>query len=334
MSFYLIGIDYKKISLRQREALCRKQAEIRRYWQRHNPEASTVLITCNRIELCAFSETRQKPEIFTATFKEEFSPLFKDAYTFFGKEEISGHGLRLGCGLRSQLKGEAEILKQLELWHKKSDMAPELYNLWALIIAESREIRKASGLDRNSVDISDILFEDLKRQIPFNRKIKIMIIGTGKVAQLITENRRYRVDLLFVARKRRKEAEKFARSTGSKIILPFEIPGYIGGIDVIISATSSPHYILKLSHFAGMEKRRERLIYVYDLAVPRDVAPDIGKIGLVNLKNIDQLMSSFSYTDSSRLKQSLLLAERLIRKRIKEYGVVKDEKEDTHRHAA
>ncbi len=112
MTFYLIGIDYKTVPYEIREAAYRIQRHIIEYWRRSK---AAVLITCNRIEIYGVAPSRSEAKSLTEGFRHHFGNYFKDAYAYYGREEVFKHGLRLACGLESQLKGEIQILHQLEI---------------------------------------------------------------------------------------------------------------------------------------------------------------------------------------------------------------------------
>lgn len=318
MTFYLIGIDYKTVSYEIREAAHRIQRDIIVYWQYSSTAGRTaVLVTCNRIEIYGIALSRDEAIALTESFKYHFRDYFKDAYVRYGREEIFRHGLRLACGLESQLKGEIQILQQLELWVGSKDFPLLLRELWSPVIKEAKIIRAKSSLDNDTVNVANIVLNELQKNITFNKDTEILVIGTGKVATLIAEKRPEGVHLLFVARKRRSKAKRLADMTNGDALLPEEIPRRLVTVDAVISATSSPHYILFARDFIEALNVRSRPLYIYDLAVPHDVALDVYRIPFVEIQDLDDLARAFS--QNRNIARRLELAEELIQEKVHEY---------------
>ena len=318
MTFYLIGIDHKKASYEIREAAYRIQRDIIGYWQRSSAAGRTaVLITCNRIEIYGAAVSRNEAITLTESFRYHFRRYFKDAYLCYGKEEVFSHALRLACGLESQLKGEIQILRQLESWSGSGDFPILLRELWNTVIKEAGIIRARSGLGSDTVNVVDLVLNELQKNITFNGDAEILVIGTGKVAALIAEKRPEGARLVFAARKKRSKAKRLADMTNGEALLPEEIPGRLVTADAVISATSSPHYVLFGRDFIEALNARSRPLYIYDLAVPRDVAPDVYRIPFAEIKDLDDLARAFSQNED--IAGRLGSAEELAEEKIDEY---------------
>ena len=311
MILYLIGIDYKSVPLAVRESAYRLRQRIAEYWQRVNPGRVAVLATCNRVEVYVVGQNKDETLLLVERFIGIFKNCFKNAYIKYGETEIFEHGLRLACGLESQLKGEIQILKQLETWLDRENLPFSLKKLWEQIIAAAREIRKASGLDKDILDVAEIIFDDLKRYMPFKKYIEIVVIGTGKIASLIANKKPESVHLIFVAHKKWLKAIRLAYLTGAETLSRQEMATRLITADAVISASSSPHYTLTLDDIAKLAGKRERTLYIYDVAIPRDVSPDVNKVSFVKTKNLDELAGVF-YKRNPVLGRHLELAEELI----------------------
>ena len=140
---------------------------------------------------------------------------------------------------------------------------------------------------------------------------EIVIIGTGKIAELFARHRPSKAHITFVAHKNYQKAETLAKYSGGETLPLQDLPRIITKAAAVISATSSPHYILKKEHFNNYPVRRERPLYVYDLAIPRDAEPEIGAIAGVLLQNLDDLGHIFSRYNEFR-RERVELASRLI----------------------
>jgi len=327
MTFYLIGIDYRTAPIEVREAAYRLRKEIIRYWQSANPGRVAVLVTCNRLEIYGIANNLYEASKLYRSFKVCFENISEYTHLLYGRDEILRHGLRLVCGLKSQIRGEFQIMEQLETWFRKDDFPEALKDIWGYILKMGAIIRRQAGLDKDRViDASDLVFNDLSQNICLSEDTKIMVIGTGKVASLIAHRKDRIGHLIFVARKKRVEAESLANISGGEALLRQDMPAYLNTIDAIISATSSPHYVLTMKSFAEALNRRSKVLYVYDLALPRDVSPEVDNLPFVRMRNLDDLTTDFSKRKSD-IDKSLAITTKLIEDKIVEYKEHIDVKE-------
>jgi glutamyl-tRNA reductase len=317
MISYLIGIDYKTVPRNIREETYRLRRGIIEYWEKINPGKTAVLSTCNRIEIYAAADSYEKAIVQVEAFQELFKRQFKNAYVYYG-EEVVRHGLRLACGLESQLKGEYQILRQLEAWSDDEDFPVSFSEIWKHILTEAKGIRARTGLGKDVVDVASILYDELQKDVSFKGNAEVLIIGTGKIAELLAYKKPHWAHLCFVARKKLSKAKRLVDLAGGEALLPADMPARLITADAVISATSSPHYTLTLRHFNKALLRRKNKLYIYDVAMPSDVAPDIKKIQFVKLRNLDYLTLNFS-KKNYYIAENINLAARLIEKKVFEY---------------
>ena len=124
-----------------------------------------------------------------------------------------------------------------------------------------------------------------------------------------------------------------AELVSGEIVLPEDVPNHLMAVDAVISATSSPHYILKNKHFDKALNTRRHPLYIYDLAVPRDVHPDVRSVPFVRLRNLDGLAKSFS-EETNRASSRIAIASELIEEAVRKYRRTANVPEYTHRYAA
>ncbi len=332
MTFYLIGIDHNRVDLNIRECANRSRKEMEKHVEEALRGRGVLLSTCNRIELYGVADDELQAAQDIELFRETFLSYFKNAYTFIGQEQVFKYSLSLACGLRSQLKGESQILTQLETWISKEDFPEPLSGLWRDVIDMAKKVRHRSGLDKVEIDIARLACNDLASHGFDKDSATIMIIGTGKVAQLIVNARPLFSHLVFVAHKRRLRAERLARVSNGEVISHDRLPGFLTCVDAVICATSSPHYILNKAHFKEALKVRKRELYIYDLAVPRDLSPDLkGLPGLI-IKDMDILVKDY-YRRDDKINKQLALAQRIIESLSRGYKDADYKDQDKHRYA-
>jgi glutamyl-tRNA reductase len=241
-------------------------------------------------------------------FEEAFTQFRGRSYFEYGNEQVFMHGLRLAAGLASQLKGEAQILGQLEHWLGQECFPGTLRQLWQEAIAGARLIRQRALLEEININIANVILEDLMRLIPRKKALKIIILGTGKVAGLFSQQNSAESKLYFVSHKNRSRAEELACWSAGTVISFQDLTYLLPQADALISAASCPHFLLRKDDVARMH--RKQVLYIYDLALPRNIAPEVAVVEKILLRNLDDL-SLLCKDHNAKIASWLSLAERL-----------------------
>ncbi|NQT33336.1 MAG: hypothetical protein HQ594_06680 [Candidatus Omnitrophica bacterium] len=305
MTFYLIGIDHKTVRLSVREGAHKVRRRIERFLREDMEGKASILFTCNRVEVYGIGEDFLEAKENISLICEAFPEVFKDAYTEYGTHKVLVHALRLAIGLESQLLGEKEIMKQLKSWTGKGELNQHLKVMWGKVLKGAEVIRRATGLEGES-NIARIVMEDISGKLSSNGKTAIAIIGTGKVAELFAKENNGLYDLYFIARKKHSKARRLAKLSGGSAEVKEDLLDAIGSVDVLISATSSPHYVLKKRELLSALKKRNKAFYIYDLAVPRDIEPDVWDTNGLYLDDIDTLSPKFRKEGDKFLHEAAL----------------------------
>ncbi len=316
MNFYLIGVDYQSAKIKIREKLLGLRRQVESFWQdKGRPFA--VLSTCNRFEIYSVS-----PDVLTALrerndFYEKFS-LWGKSYFLSGKINVFRHILRLMSGLESQLKGEAQILQQMVSLLASREFPGIFKEIWHKALIEAIDIRMLSGLENKEHNIADLIFKDLRKKYP-EVNSEVIIAGTGNIAKLFAQQKPRGLRLNFVSTKHRLRAKKLAEDFGAKAIGFKELPvRLVDDADFLITATLSPHFILKEADLSKIISRRLSPLYIYDLALPRAVEPEIRSLKNIILQDLDNLIPLFEI-ENLKLQEELKKAECLIEERVKQY---------------
>lgn len=309
MNFYYLGIDHKRTSLEKREEAYRMREEIE-FFCRHMMTDAAALFTCNRIEVYGVAESEKDAVRDIGLFRDRFPNFYREAYVEYSTRGALRHSLRLATGLESQLIGEKEILKQLRSWSKRLSSNSQLRYFWDKVILNARKIRMTSGFNQVNADIAKIVLKEL------SESKKIVVVGTGKVADLFAENNTNGIEMIFVARKKHKKAKQLARKASGSAVLVDHLSEEARDADILVSATSSPHYVISLEQMFEISRSRRKDLYIFDLAVPRDIEPGAGNIPGIFIKNIDDLITNFD-NHNVKLLPRIKRAELLIEKEIK-----------------
>lgn len=324
MHLFLIGIDYRGASLKQREAAFRSRRAISDFWEDQQGLDVALLATCNRLEVYVQSESIIKSLQAVSRFRLQFRQEFLGSYLYIGTQAVFTHLLRLACGLESQLKGERQILSQLESWSTSVRIPLALSALLQHALAEASNIRGVAGLNSVDFTIAQAVAEDAKEYLGTLQGKEIVILGTGKVAGLFCQGDFGKSRLYFLSRRNIQRAQQFASQAGAGWGSWDELPRHLLSADLLVGATTSPHVVLRQAQIAPIIARRQSRLLMYDLAMPRDFDPAISKLPGVLLKDMGALAPEFEAAGQA-IHRELAIAEYLCTERSSAYNKEYDE---------
>ncbi|RJP29600.1 MAG: hypothetical protein C4533_01000 [Candidatus Omnitrophota bacterium] len=311
MDFYLIGVDYRSASLEKREEVYKKRHLLEAFLKDGFGGRAAVIFTCNRIEIYGVAEGLSQAEQDVKRLHFSYGNFFENGYNKLGEKEVFLHALRLASGLESQLKGEAQILDQLESWCLQGPLPYALRQLLSEALILSGQIRLKSGLYGHADNIAGLVIRQLS-VLPMRKdKFKIALLGTGKVAELFSRLPFDNIFISFVAHKNLSKARYLAGECRGGVSSFADLPYLLLDVDALVAATASPHFVLREDHFISSIEKRTSPLYIYDLALPRDIDPKVSKLKNVILRNQDDLKAEFE-EHNRRLNRKISLAERLI----------------------
>ncbi|MDP3981753.1 MAG: glutamyl-tRNA reductase [Chlamydiota bacterium] len=302
MNITAIGINHKTASVEIREKLAFSDDAACVFLDHikntaFSPEA-IILSTCNRVELYCLSE-RDIPEQELAKIFSGFHGLddqvLKDKLYFFHSSHAVEHLFRVASGLDSMVLGEKEILGQVKrayaLAQERGSTGTILNNLFQKSFNVAKHLHTETGISRGSVSVSSIAVELAEKIFGNLADRQVLLVGAGEVSQLtgkclvmrgvkgiITSNRSY---------DKACELAESLNGTAAEFHLLHQV---MVETDIVISSTAAPNFIIKKEDILNlMERRRQRPLFIIDLAVPRDVEPEVNDIDNVYLYNVDDL---------------------------------------------
>lgn len=332
MIFYLLGIDHNSATFEEREALYRKKGTIAELLKAGPGNETIIFATCNRIEIYGVEGDINDARLRIKKLRKKFPELAK-GYFVSGERNVFRHAVRLASGLESQIKGEAEIFSQLEQWLTKEIFPWPIIVLWQKAMEAAHRIRQNAPLYKVTVNIADIILDDLEKEWDLPEKPAIVIIGTGRVAGLFAAAVPDGIRCDFIANKNRRRAEELSSLTRGMVFSFNALSEAIAGADIVISATKSPHFVVRKSDILPAMSARNRKLYIYDVSLPRDVEPSISKIEKVVLKDLASLFVSIKRYNES-VKKYVQAAEAMAEEAVKIYGVGVDERKSENRDTA
>jgi len=253
-------------------------------------EECAVLKTCNRVEIYVVSPRGEKV-LFDLAKKARVSSRIID---FHDHDESLRHLLRLASGLESMIIGEDQILGQMkeltQMAAKAGTTGWMLESAFKKAIQVGKRVRRETRINERSVSVGSAavdLAEDILGDLT---GLSVLVIGAGDTGELISRALKARdIGSLTVTNRTLGSAESLAARLGGNAVPFEEMPICLKKADVVISATSAPHYILLKDDIEkAMAERCEKLLII-DIANPRDVDLAAADVPNVELHNIDSL---------------------------------------------
>jgi glutamyl-tRNA reductase len=261
---------------------------------------AVLISTCNRVEY--FGATQQ-PDVAASrwpaflrdfhTVADDFTPVsfqLRDA-------PCVEHLFSVASGLKSMVVGETEVLGQLkdayEIALQQGRTGKWLNRLFQSSFAAAKSVRTRTGITRGHVSVGSVSIELAEKIFGDLRGCRAMVIGAGETSERTARSLlRHGVASVLVANRTFDRAELLARELGGEAVRWEEWEARAVHVDIMISSTSAPHYVLTREKLAALLKRRERRpLFLIDLAVPRDFEPSINLLDDVFLYDIDDLQS-------------------------------------------
>lgn len=260
---------------------------------------SAILSTCNRTEI--YLNVDGKAENGARQWLHEWHDMAQDdlldhLYCHRGDSAVR-HILRVAAGLDSMVVGEPQILGQLKQAYRDArgakTLGPELERLFQHSFAAAKRVRSQTALGENPVSIAYAavhlarqIFDDLAQQT-------VLLIGAGDTIELVARHlRRQGVRHLLIANRNMERARVLAeRHHGSAIALA-DMEAFLAESDIIIAGTASTNPVLDAAALrAAQRARKRRPVFIVDLGVPRDVAPEVAELEDVFLYTVDDLQA-------------------------------------------
>jgi glutamyl-tRNA reductase len=321
----LVGINHKTAPVEIRECIAFGDEETCETLNRLKNEAviDEVLLysTCNRVEVVLVSEN---PGLAVELTKQAIrrserisaSQLEKVLYVHAGNEAVR-HLFRVASSLDSMIVGEPQILGQIKEAYRSATQQKSSGVVINRLLHKSffvaKRVRTETGIGDHAVSISYAAIE-LGRKIFNSLEDKpVLLIGAGEMAELAVEHLiRQHVGDIYVANRTFERALELARQFKGTAVGLEEIVETLKTVDIIISSTGSPDYIVRRQQLSGlMRSRRNRPLFFIDIAVPRDIDPDINRMSNIYVYDIDDLKNVIEDNIENRQREAIK-GERII----------------------
>lgn len=309
MDILLIGASHHTASIEIREQLAftpnMLRAALTHFDQTHKQgrllgvNEGVILSTCNRLEVYTLVQDREIAQEALVEFLSQSCTIPVDELTGYlytrQNQEAVQHLMRVACGLDSMVLGEPQILGQItdayEAALSQGAAGTVLSALFRAAIHAGKRARTETAISINPSSISSVaaglaaqLLGDLSGQ-------HALLIGAGEMGTIaVRALLRRGITQVTVANRTYENAQSLAEEWSGKAITFQQLPESMAQADIIISSTGAPHTILDRDLLApSMVMRSNRPLFIIDIAVPRDVDPNVTELSNVHLRDIDDL---------------------------------------------
>jgi glutamyl-tRNA reductase len=288
-------------------------------------EEGLIVSTCNRTE---FYVAGTVSKLAPARFFEEFYDGLQsgDEPHFFGlwAERCVHHLFRVVSGLESMVVGETEVFGQVKRAYETAVLEKatgrRLNKLFQKSFSVGKQVRSSTAVGRGSISVGSVAV-DLAEQI-FGKLggCKVMVLGAGDTSEKMARSFKARgAHQIFVSNRSFDRAQVLAQDTGGRAIRFEEWEREFSDLDILVTSTSAPHSIVTVEKIAPVLRRRgDRPLFMIDVAIPRDIDPNVHRLDGVYVYDLDALQSMAERSMEAR-KQEAAGCDRLIAKHVVEF---------------
>lgn len=312
MKILLVGLNHKSAPVEIRECLAFAPATLRSALTHFDSTHSqahleyvregVILSTCNRLEVYAlvenFDKARQSIIDFLGRSRGLPAEAFADYLYVRHNEHAVRHLLRVSAGLDSMVLGEPQILGQIttafEAALSQRAAGTVLSALVRAAIHTGKRARTETAIGINASSISSVAANLASELLGDLASRQILLVGAGEMGAVAVKAliKRGATDIV-VANRTFKTAEELAQAWRGQAISFQKLPEALSTADIVITSTGAPHTILNRELVEpAMAARPKRPLFIIDIAVPRDVDPNVTGIPNVHLRDIDDLQAT------------------------------------------
>ena len=333
MYLSVCGFNHKSANLQDREPFQIPRGEIANaaaeYKRVSGAEEAAVVSTCNRVEFYRVLSRKSNQyeeliEFYRSRGIEDASILRDICYSRQGTT-AARHLFRVVSGLDSLVLGEDQVINQVKEAYSASCAAGGpgkiLHKLFHLSFQVSKRVRSETRISSGPRNIPGAALELLNKKMEGAPMGRAMVVGVNQLAEILLEHLTRRKIPTILANRTLYHAEKMAGGYGAQPAPLEQISELLPETDVVFTVASADGFILKPEHFSGISNRKTRL-FIFDLAVPRNVDPAVGSFAEAALLDLQDLKRHLDVT-ASRRRRDIPRAEEIIEEQVNLYSLWK-----------
>jgi glutamyl-tRNA reductase len=324
MSVFALGLNHTTapLDLRGRFAFSAEQLPIalQAFRSRHDRVNEVAIVsTCNRTELYVGAEAAAiEPAVdWLAHVGGVPSQILRShAYVLEGPS-AARHAFRVASGLDSMVLGEPQILGQLKQAVREADNAgtlgTTLQQMFQRSFAVAKEVRSSTEIGSHSISMAAAAVRLASQLFESLAQTRVLFVGAGDMIELAATHFAARSPrLLTIANRSGERAATLAARFGASTMPLADLPARLAEFDIVVSSTASSLPIIGLGAVErALKARRHRPMFMVDLAVPRDIEPEVARLSDVYLYTVDDL-SSLVQTAGEKREAAVAQAEAII----------------------
>jgi glutamyl-tRNA reductase len=305
MNVVVIGLSHHSSPVELRERFAFAEANVpdalKSLRESGAVDEAVILSTCNRVEI--YAATALTPDAVVIELRKflvthhAFDGALGDELYSFAEPHSLHHLFKVACGLDSMVLGETEVLGQLKqayaLAHRHGHTGARLNKAFQRAFNVAKHVRTETNIQRGSVSVASVAVELAEKIFSSLHDREVMVIGAGETSEktaraLLSRGARS----IIVANRSHDRAVALANELGGRAVSFGDWGAEFGRIDIIISSTAAPHHVLDRAKLEPLMKlRHHRPLLLIDIAVPRDIDPEVNFLENVYLYNIDDLQA-------------------------------------------
>jgi len=325
LEIILLGMNHKTapVALRECIAMSTDQVEEALAILKADPRVQECLVvsTCNRVEVLMTAADGgaaiDAGKGFIAAFNNLAPDRFEDSLYVHRGDDAVRHIFRVAASLDSMMVGEPQILGQIKTAYRLASSASAsgviLNRILHRTFFVAKRVRSETGIGDHAVSISYAAIELARKIFGSIETCKVLLVGAGEMAELAVEHlKRNRVADIRVANRTFERGVALARRFDGRVIRFEELAATLQDVDIVISSTGARGYVVGRDDVKpAMRRRRHRPIFFIDIAVPRDIDPEINRISNAYVYDIDDLRGVVQENIEDRQRESVK-AERIV----------------------
>jgi glutamyl-tRNA reductase len=315
MNFQLIGVNHKSAPVEVRERLAipesRLPEALKQLAQHPGVDEGLILSTCNRVELLA--QTRNGSADLRGFVRDYFhlEPADLDPHLYeLREQEAIRHIFRVTSSLDSMVVGEPQILGQVKEAYATARAVgavhSQLDQLLTRAFAVAKRVRTETAVGSSSVSVASVAVELAKKIFGSLHGKHVYLVGAGKMSELAARHLlAHGAASIFVANRTYDRAIGLAHKFNGQAIEFSRLYDTCDRGDIVITSTGAPHAIFRKEHGElFLHRRKNRPMFFIDIAVPRDVDPEMNKLDGIFVYDIDDLQQAVSAHVADRKKEA------------------------------
>ncbi len=333
MSFLCLGINHRTahVDLRERLAFAEKDVELALQQFRDVDSVNEVVLvsTCNRVELYVGLENPnegvEKALLDRMSIMRDVDCHHGGHFYSMRNADAAKHLFEVVAGLDSMVLGETEIFGQVKESYRRAleggSTGRQLNKIFQASFSVGKRLRSRTGIQRGATSIGSVAVELAERIFGDLKKSGVMILGAGEMSRVTAKSLVSRgAKSVVVSNRSYDRAVELAEEMHGEAIRFDDWQKRAVDMDVIVSSTSAPHHVVTKADMIEIRKKRHgRPLFLIDIAVPRDIDPDVNDLDEIYLYDIDALESLAAearFAREAQIAECRVLIEKELRQRL------------------